>query len=142
MNPKPWIEYTGRCSTHKLLECLWSEIIHTENTDQYKTDKTQPFVTLTHRFPRNYNSGFRWRKLQPVTIQSASKSVLRIRSFLVTRIRIRIRENTGSGSGSFIHKKTPCYSNFLVIKLSKIQFRQNNFLSLILSSIIIFYLWF
>ena len=31
------------------------------------------------------------------------------------------------GSGSFIHKKTPCYSNFLVIKLSKIQFRPNNF---------------
>ena len=44
----------------------------------------------------------------------------------------------GSGSGSFIHKKTPCYSNFLVIKLSKIQFRPNNFLSLILSVIIIF----
>ena len=68
----------------------------------------------------------------------------RIRSFLVTRI--RIRENTGSGSGSFIHKKTPCYLNFLVIKLSKIQFRpknflifdftwHNNFLSLILSVI-------
>ena len=49
----------------------------------------------------------------------------RIRSFLVTRI--RIRENTGSGSGTFIHKKTPCYSNFLVIKLSKTQFRPNNF---------------
>ena len=64
----------------------------------------------------------------------------RIRSFLVTRIRIRIWENTGSGSGSFIHKKTPCYSNFLVIKLYKIQFRPKNFLSLILSSIIIFYL--
>ena len=48
----------------------------------------------------------------------------RIRSFLVTRI--RIRENTGSGSGSF-HKKTPCYSNFLVIKLPKIQFRPKNF---------------
>ena len=59
---------------------------------------------------------------------------------------LRIRENTGSGSGSFIHKKTPCYSNFLVIKLSKIQFRpknififdfkwHNNFLSLILSVI-------
>ena len=26
----------------------------------------------------------------------------------------------GSGSGSFIHKKTPCYSNFLVIKLSNL----------------------
>ena len=50
----------------------------------------------------------------------------RIRSFLVTRI--RIRENTRSGSGSFIHKKTPCYSNFLVIKLSKTQFCLNNFL--------------
>ena len=48
----------------------------------------------------------------------------RIRSFLVTRI----RENTGSGSGSFIYKKAPCYSNCLVIKLSKIQFRPNNFL--------------
>ena len=35
------------------------------------------------------------------------------------------------GSGSFIHKKTLCYSNFLGIKLSKIQFRQNIFLSLI-----------
>ena len=57
--------------------------------------------------------------------------VLRIRSFLVTRI--RIWENTGSGS--FIHKKTPCYSNFLVIKLSKIHFRPNNLLSLILSVI-------
>ena len=30
--------------------------------------------------------------------------------------------------GSFIHKKTRCYSNFLIIKLSKIQFRPNNFL--------------
>ena len=29
-------------------------------------------------------------------------------------LRIRIRENIGSGL--FIHKKTPCYSNFLVIK--------------------------
>ena len=41
----------------------------------------------------------------------------------------------GSGSGSFIHIKTPCYSNLLVIKLSKTQFRPNNFLSLILSVI-------
>ena len=68
---------------------------------------------------------------------------IRIRSdpvFFATRI--RIQDNTGSGSGSFIHKKTSCYSNFLVIKLSKIQFRPNNFLSLILSGIIIFYLWF
>ena len=38
-------------------------------------------------------------------------------------------KKTGSGSGSFIHKKTPCYSNFLVIKLSKTQFRPNNFLT-------------
>ena len=53
--------------------------------------------------------------------------------FFVTRIRI----NTGSRSGSFVYKKTPCYSNFLVIKLSKIQFRPNNF-SLILSGIIFF----
>ena len=60
-------------------------------------------------------------------------SVLRIRIririqihpvFLVTRI----RENTGYGSGSFINKNTPCYSNFLVINLSKTQFRPNNFL--------------
>ena len=45
---------------------------------------------------------------------------------LIPVLRIRIRENTGSGS--FIHKKTPCYSNDLVIKLSKTQFPPNNFL--------------
>ena len=51
--------------------------------------------------------------------------------FLVNRIRIQIRENTGSEFSN--HKKTPFNSNFLVIKLSKIQFRPNNFISLILT---------
>ena len=46
----------------------------------------------------------------------------------------------GSGSGKIqdldpLSSKDPCNSNFLVIKLSKIQFRPNNFLSLILSVI-------
>ena len=46
----------------------------------------------------------------------------RIRSFMVTRIRIQIRENTRSGSGSFIHRKTPCNTNFLVwLKYSFVQ---------------------
>ena len=40
--------------------------------------------------------------------------------------------------GSFIHKKTPCNSNFLVIKCLKHSFVQIIFLSLILSVIIIF----
>ena len=53
------------------------------------------------------------------------------RLFLVTRI--RIRENTGSGS--FIHKKDPVFQISRYIKLPKIQFRQNNFLSMILSVI-------
>ena len=67
---------------------------------------------------------------------------IRIRSFWVTRI----QESTGSGSwkipdpdpGKYrilYPQKDPCNSNFLVIKLSKIQFRTNNFLSLILGVI-------
>ena len=65
----------------------------------------------------------------------AFRPVLRIRgskSFWVTRILILIREKPGSGSS--IHKNTPVISRY--IKLSKIQFRQNNFLSLIFSIIV------
>ena len=60
---------------------------------------------------------------------------IRIRSFLVTRIRIWIRENTGSGSRSFIHKKTPVIQIFLLLKFVKNHFRPNNFLFFILSVI-------
>ena len=58
-------------------------------------------------------------------IQCCRSGSGQIRSFWVTWI--WIRENTKSGSGPLIHKKTPCNSKFLIIKLSKIQFCPNNF---------------
>ena len=51
------------------------------------------------------------------------------------KYRFRIRENTGSRSGFFFLKKTPVIQIFSLYTLSKIKFRQINFLSLILSVI-------
>ena len=80
--------------------------------DKVTTSSPNSFLTLI------WSDIIAWTDILNQCCGSGSGSC-RIRSFLVTRI--RIRENTGSGS--CIHKKTPCYSNFLVIKLSKIQFR-------------------
>ena len=67
--------------------------------------------------------------LYPVSRRKSSSSIDKIVDIVISGL-------FGSpGSGSFIHKKTPCYSNVIVIKLSKIQFRLNNVLSLILSVI-------
>ena len=78
---------------------------------------------------------------KPGSATLAQQFVKKLHSLLqvqspVLRIRIRIRSDSVflGHPDPFIHKQTPCYSNFLVIKLSKIQFRPNIFF-LILSVI-------
>ena len=117
----------------------------------------RPIILLTHLKKNKIREGFKKPYLLRIGLQMRgrvnppSTNNITNRGFLVLILyssvadpdpveyglfgvnRIRIRENTGSGS--FIYKNTPVIYISRYIKLSKIQFCQNNFLSWILSVI-------